>query len=36
MSGKLDKEEFLAEAIRQVTGRGYPIREVAWRLGVST
>ena len=36
MSRKRYSPEFRAEAIRQVTERGYPVREVARRLGVST
>lgn len=36
MSSKRYTPEFRAEAIRQVTERGYPVREVAGRLGVST
>ncbi len=35
MSSKRYTAEFRAEAIRQVTERGYPVREVAKRLGVS-
>ena len=35
MSSKRYTAEFRAEAIRQVTERGYPVREVAERLGVS-
>lgn len=29
-------EEFKVEAVKQVTERGYPVKEVAERLGVST
>ena len=29
-------EEFKIEAVKQVTERGYPVAEVASRLGVST
>ena len=36
MSSKRYTLEFRAEAIRQVTERGYPVQEVAGRLGVST
>ena len=36
MSSKRYTPEFRAEAIRQVTERGYPVREVARRLGVSS
>jgi len=36
MSNKRYTSEFRAEAIRQVTERRYPVREVAERLGVST
>ena len=36
MSSKRYTSEFRAEAIRQVTERGYPVQEVAQRLGVST
>ena len=36
MSSKRYTPEFRAEAIRQVTERGYPVSEVAGRLGVST
>lgn len=35
MSGKRYMAEFKAEALRQVTERGYSVREVAERLGVS-
>jgi transposase len=36
MSSKRYTPEFRAEAIRQVTERGYRVGEVAGRLGVST
>ena len=36
ISSKRYTPEFRAEAIRQVTERGYPVSEVARRLGVST
>ena len=36
MSRKRYTPEFRAEAIRQVMERGYPVSEVARRLGVST
>ena len=36
MSSKRYTPEFRAGAIRQVTERGYPVSEVARRLGVST
>jgi transposase len=36
MSSKRYTPEFRAEAVRQVTERGYPVSEVARRLGVST
>ena len=29
-------EEFKNDAVRQITERGYPVREVSQRLGVST
>ena len=35
MSSKRYTEEFKVEAIKQVTERGYPVAEVAGRLGVS-
>jgi transposase-like protein len=35
MSSKRYPEEFLIEAVKQVTERGYPTREVASRLGIS-
>ena len=36
MSSKRYTPEFRAEAIRQVTERGYPVGEVARRLGASS
>jgi transposase len=36
MSSKRYTLEFRAEAIRQVTERGYPVSEVSRRLGVSS
>ena len=36
MSGKRYTEEFKIEAVRQVTDRGYPVAEVADRLGVTS
>lgn len=36
MSGKRYTEEFKIEAVRQVTDRGYPVKEVAERLGITT
>jgi transposase len=36
MSGQRYSPEFKAEAVRQVTQRGYSVKEVAERLGVST
>ena len=36
MSGKCYTDEFKEAAIKQVTERGYPVREVAERLGVTT
>ena len=36
MSGKRYPEEFKIEAVRQVVDRGYPVVEVASRLGVTT
>ncbi len=36
MSSKRYTAEFRSEAVRQVTERGYPVGEVARRLGVST
>ena len=35
MKGKRYSEEFKAEAIRQVVERGYPVADVAGRIGVS-
>jgi len=35
MSGKRYPEEFKIEAVKQVTERGYKVREVAQRLGVT-
>ena len=35
MSGKRYPEEFKVEAVKQVTERGYKVREVAQRLGVT-
>jgi transposase len=35
MSSKRYSVEFRAEAVRQVTERGYPVQEVAGRLGVT-
>jgi len=35
MSGKRYSEEFKIEAVKQVTDRGYKLREVAERLGVT-
>ena len=35
MSTRRFTEEFKVEAVRQVTDRGYPVKEVASRLGVS-
>jgi transposase len=36
MSAKNFTEEFKIEAVKQVTEQGYPVSEVASRLGVST
>lgn len=36
MTSKRYTNEFRAEAIKQVTERGYPVAEVAQRLGVSS
>lgn len=36
MSGKRYPDEFKIEAVKQVVELGYPIREVARRLGVTT
>ena len=35
MSNKRYPEEFKIEAVRQITDKGYPVAEVASRLGVS-
>ncbi len=35
MSGNRFPEEFRVEAVKQITERGYPVAEVASRLGVS-
>jgi transposase len=35
-SGKRYTEEFRIEAVKQVTGRGYSVAEVAERLGTTT
>ncbi len=35
MSGKRYSEEFKIEAVKQVTERKYPVRQVASRLGVT-
>jgi len=35
MSGKRYSEEFKIEAVKQVTERNYPVRQVADRLGVT-
>jgi len=35
MSGKRYPEEFKIEAVKQITERGYKVREVAQRLGVT-
>lgn len=35
MSGKRYTEEFKIEAVKQVTDRGYPVADVAERLGIS-
>lgn len=34
--GKRYTEEFKIEAVKQITDRGYPVQEVAERLGIST
>lgn len=34
MSNRRFTEEFKSEAVKQVTGRGYKVREVSKRLGV--
>ena len=31
-----DSDEFKRDAVRQIRGRGYPVREVSLRLGVSS
>ena len=36
MSGKRYTDEFKIEAVRQITEGGYPVQEVADRLGVTT
>ncbi len=36
MSSQRYSPEFKDEAVRQITQRGYPVKEVAERLGVST
>lgn len=36
MSGKRYTEQFKVEAVKQVTERGYPLAEVAKRLGVTS
>jgi len=36
MSGLRYTEEFKRDAVTQVTDRGYSVREVAARLGIST
>jgi transposase len=36
MSNRKYKEEFKSEEIRQVTERGYEVREVSERLGISS
>lgn len=36
MSNRKFTEEFKSEAVKQVTGRGYKVREVSERLGIST
>lgn len=35
MSGKRYPDEFKIEAVKQVTDRGYPVADVASRIGVS-
>lgn len=35
MSGKRYTEEFKVEAVKQITDRGYSVRDVAERLGVT-
>ena len=36
MSGAKFTDEFKRDAVAQVEDRGYPVREIAERLGVST
>lgn len=36
MTSKRFTDEFKAESVKQVTERGYPVSEVAERLGMST
>jgi len=36
MSGKRYTSEFKSEAVKQVTERGYPVKDVSERLGIST
>ena len=36
MSSKRYSEEFKVEAVKQITERGYPVQEMADRLGVTT
>ncbi len=36
MSSKRYTDEFKTEAVRQVTDRGYPVKEVADRLRITT
>lgn len=36
MTSKRFTDEFKAEAVKQVSERGYPVMEVAERLGVSS
>src|SRR5690606_40795239 len=36
MSGKRYTEQFKVEAVKQVTERGYPLAEVAKRLGITS
>ena len=36
MSGKRYTDEFKIEAVKQITEGGYPVQEVAARLGVTT
>lgn len=35
MSSSKFSDEFKQDAVAQITGRGYPVREVSQRLGVS-